>query len=118
MARAEFFDYGEHILPVMFVRKEKLHPFFGRACGSVADPHQCFAMVREDLHPLVKRFVISHELYHLVDTHTWWGNRGREIRANFVPAFCDPIGFAACVLATLLSWDRCKLYAHRFWVGY
>lgn len=117
MAEVEYHDYRGHRIPIIFVSKEKLYPFFGQAIGGVGQ-ERCYVEIRDDLSPRVKRFVIKHELYHLVDKHKWLSDRGREIRANFVPAMSDPIGFTACVLATVLNWDRLKLYLHRLWIGY
>lgn len=114
--RVEYRAYRGHSLEVHFVPKEDLYPFFGRAVGGV-DKEKCYAVFREDLSPRVQRFVITHELYHLTDPYTWLGDRGREIRANIVPAMSDPIGFVACTLATIFSWDRFKLYLWRLWVG-
>lgn len=117
MSDPEYHEYQGHKLKVFFVPREKLYPFFGRAVGGIREK-RCYVEVREDLSPRVKRFVLKHELYHLTDEHTWLGDRGREIRANFVPAFRDPVGFVACVLATVFNWDRFKLYVYRLWTGH
>ncbi len=117
MPTSEYHEYRGHRLQVFFVPRERLYPFFGVAVGGI-NKKECYAEVREDLSPRLKKFVLAHELYHLIDERTWLGNRGREIRANFVPAMHDPAGFMTCLAATVFSWDRLKLYFHRFWFGY
>jgi len=97
---------------VVFLKKEQLAPFFGKAIGNIKDK-TCFVVVREDLHPFIERFVIEHELYHLRDEKKWLGVLGREIRANVVPAFYNPIGFLVTILATLTSKERIRLYFDR-----
>ncbi|MBS4012824.1 MAG: hypothetical protein KGZ97_03550 [Bacteroidetes bacterium] len=90
---------------VEYVPKEDLSPFFGMAGGNVAS-------VREDLSPRVKRFVRSHELYHLTDRASWGGALGRELRANIIPGLKDPLGLIATIVASL-SKERLKLYIDR-----
>lgn len=101
------YDYKGKKYKVFFVERSKLAPCFGKAY-SIG-----YALVREDLSPAIKRFVISHELYHLGDTHTWWGVFGRELRANLIPGFKDPIGLFATVWATISSRERMELYLDR-----
>lgn len=117
MCRIEYHKLRGHVLKVVLVKREELYPFFGMAVGGVGQ-EECYAVVREDLFSPVRRFVIQHELYHLVDKHTWWGALGRELRASVVPGLRDPIGLLACVIATFLSWGRIKLYLDRLWKGY
>jgi hypothetical protein len=50
------------------------HTRFGLAL-----PDQQQVYVREDLQGCVKRFVISHELFHLRDKTQWWVRR--EVKA-------------------------------------
>jgi hypothetical protein len=57
--------------------------------------------VRADLSPRVRRFVISHEVYHLQDQQLWLGWLGGELRANFVPGMKDPIGLLLTIRASL-----------------
>ena len=52
---------------VIYQTREDLYPRFGFA---FPDKQQVY--VRDDLPGCVKRFVISHELYHLVDKAQWW----------------------------------------------
>ncbi|MEO6077315.1 MAG: hypothetical protein ABIP54_00835 [Candidatus Andersenbacteria bacterium] len=117
MSKIEHRMYFGHELTVEFVPKEDLFPFFGKAIGGVGQK-KCIAFVREDLSPRIREFVIAHEFYHLIDQHLWWGDRGREIRANVVPGFFDPLGLFLCTCATVFSWNRFKLYLHRVWHGY
>lgn len=92
---------------VYFVDKNKIAPCFGIAY------QKGYAEVRNDLNFLVKRFVIKHELYHLGDTKKWGGVLGRELRANFIPGFKDPIGLIACIITTFISKDRMRFYLDR-----
>ncbi len=98
--------YRGKTYPVYFVEKTKIVPAFGCAYGTE------YAVVRHDLHPLVQRFVIQHELYHLQDERRG-GVFLRELRANLIPGMRDPIGLIACILATLLSKERRRLYIDR-----
>jgi len=52
---------------VIVQTREDLYPRFGLA---LPDKRQVY--VRGDLPACVKRFVISHELYHLWDKDKWW----------------------------------------------
>jgi hypothetical protein len=76
---------------VEYVPKCVLSPAFGFAYN---DCDLC--QVRDDLTPLVGQFVEEHELYHLKDRRTD-GIFKRELRANLIPDFKDPIGFIATV---------------------
>lgn len=117
VATVEYRQYRGHVLKVEFVSRQRLGPCFGKAFGRIGQ-ETCEAWVREDLSPRVKRFVVAHELYHLVDRHRWLGAYGRELRTNVVPGCRDPIGLLACVCATVFSWERVKFYCHRLIKGY
>ena len=90
---------------VIVQTREDLYPRFGLA---LPDKQQVY--VRGDLPRCVKRFVISHELYHLWDKGQWW--IWREVKANAHAAIRHPIGFTACVLMSLAPY-RLKYYGHR-----
>jgi len=90
---------------VLYQARENLYPRFGLAL-----PEKQQVYVREDLPACVKRFVISHELYHLVDKAQWWV--WREIKANAHAAIRHPIGFIACVMMSLAPY-RLRYYAQR-----
>ena len=96
---------------VQYVPKEEIWPAFGYAGGNTA-------VVREDLPPLVKRFVTAHELYHLSDKIKFGGWVGSEIRANLIPGLKDPIGLTATILATITNTDRIKFYIKRIKEGH
>jgi hypothetical protein len=66
--------------------------------------------VREDLPGCVKRFVTTHELYHLGDKAQWW--LLREVKANLHAAIRHPVGFVACVLMSLAPY-RLRYYRKR-----
>jgi len=85
--------------------RDDLYPRFG-----LAFPDEQQVYVREDLPRCVKRFVISHELYHLVDKAQWWVLR--EVKATVHATMRHPIGFIACVLMSLAPY-RLKYYAQR-----
>ena len=90
---------------VIYQTREDLYPRFGLAL-----PERQQVYVREDLPEYVKRFVISHELYHLGDRSQWWV--WREIKATGHAAMRNPIGFIACVV---MSFDpyRLRYYGQR-----
>lgn len=104
---------GEDItVDVHYISKQMIEPAYGYAYffeGRV--------LVREDLSPLVKRFVEAHELYHMRDKHTWWGVFGLELRANLVPGVKDPLGLIACILATITDPERIRFYLKRISEG-
>ena len=85
--------------------RDDLYPRFGLALPDEQQVH-----VREDLPRCVKRFVISHELYHLVDKAQWWVLR--EVKATVHATMRHPIGFIACVLMSLVPY-RLKYYGQR-----
>jgi hypothetical protein len=90
---------------VIYQTREDLYPRFGLA---LPDKQQVY--VREDLPGCVKRFVINHELYHLVDKAQWWVLR--EVKATVHATMRHPIGFIACVLMSLAPY-RLKYYGQR-----
>ena len=65
--------------------------------------------VRADLSIRIKRFVISHEIYHLNDKHAWLGWLGGEIRANLVAGMKDPVGLLLTIKASLTA-ERLAAY--------
>jgi hypothetical protein len=79
---------------VIYQTTKDLYPRFGLAL-----PEKNQVYVRRDLPQPVKRFVISHELYHLGDKAQWW--IWREAKANVHAAMRHPIGFVGCVLMSL-----------------
>ena len=99
------FIYKSKTYKVFFVEKTKIAPFFGVAYKNG------YVEVRNDLNPLVKRFVIKHELYHLGDETK--NVFVRELKANFIPGLKDPMGFISCVITTIFSKERLKLYLDR-----
>ena len=90
---------------VIYQTREKLYPRFGLAL-----PDRQLVYVREDLPECVKRFVISHEVYHLSDKAEWW--MWREIKATVHAAMRHPIGFIGCVLMSLAPY-RIWYYVQR-----
>lgn len=93
---------------IYFVPKEKIAPAFGQAFPY--EKKGGYAEVRNDLNPIVKRFVTEHELYHLTDNSKWLGRLGMEIRANIIPGIKNPIGFIYTIIYTIFSKERIKLY--------
>jgi hypothetical protein len=90
---------------VIYETIEDLHPRFGLA---LPDEQQVY--VREDLPRCVKRFVTTHELYHLRDKAQWWV--WREIKATAHAAMRHPIGFIACVFMSLAPY-RLRYYGQK-----
>jgi len=90
---------------VIYRTRNDLHPRFGLA---LPDKEQ--VNVREDLPGCVKRFVTTHELYHLKDKAQWW--LWREVKANLHAATRHPVGFVACVLMSLAPY-RLRYYGQR-----
>lgn len=109
----EIHKTGGRDVPVYFVPKKRLEPWYGMAYGHITD-EKCCAMVRDDLPRIVKRFILQHELYHLRDRYKWWGVLGAEIRANFVPALRDPIGALVFLGYCLIYYNRLGIYLYRF----
>lgn len=97
---------GNKLFFVVYVPKKTISPCFGNARGNVIK-------VRADLSPRVKKFVKQHELYHCIDKATWGGWIGREIRANIIPGFKDPLGLLATIKASFNK-ERLKFYWERF----
>ncbi len=107
----KFYKYKGKEFKVYFVDKEILKPAFGRAY--LYKNADCYAEVREDLHPIVQSFVIQHELYHLADKATWWGVFGMELRANVISGLKNPFGLICTILATLFSVERFIFYSKK-----
>jgi hypothetical protein len=97
---------SDFIMPeVIYQTRETLYPRFGLAL-----PEKQQVYLREDLPGCVKRFVISHELYHLIDKAQWWV--WREIKATAHASIRHPIGFIACVFMSLAPY-RLRYYGQR-----
>jgi len=90
---------------VIYRTRNDLHPRFGLAL-----PDKGQVNVREDLPGCVKRFVTTHELYHLKDKAQWW--LWREVKANLHAAIRHPVGFVACVAMSLAPY-RLRYYGQR-----
>ena len=92
---------------IKFVSKNRLYPAFGEAKNNTV-------YVRNDLPNIVKKFIISHELYYLEDkTHNWFL---RELKASFYGLFRHPFGFFICVIMSLSPY-RLKFYFDRLKKG-
>ena len=90
---------------VIYQTRENLYPRFGLALLGKGQVY-----VRKDLPECVKRFVISHELYHLRDKAQWpiW----MEVKATIHAAMRHPTGFVACVSMSLAP-NRLRYYWQR-----
>lgn len=108
---SEYIIEGDKQCIVKYVPKERIYPAFGYAIGNEA-------LVRQDLSYKTKRFVRSHELYHCFDQATWGGWVGREMRANIMAGFKDPIGFLSTAWETISDIDRVKFYIQRVKEGF
>jgi len=96
---------------VEYIPKEQIAPAFGYAMQK-----ENKAFVREDLPLSIKRFVRSHELYHLQDQPNRGGWIWSEVRANLIPGLRDPIGLIETIIATLTK-ERLRFYLDRFKKG-
>jgi len=104
------------VLHVEYDERENLAPFFGQTIRCVIDGELIereVAHVRKDLSKRVKRFVRSHELFHLIDESQSGGWAGSELRANLIPGLRDPLGLIATIKATLEDKERVQLYLDR-----
>ncbi len=90
---------------VRYVTKDFIGLHFGEAYEGTG-----IAYVRADLPDRVKKFVESHELYHLTDPKFIPGSFISEVRANFYPGMRDPIGLVLTLIATLRDPDRRAYY--------
>jgi len=90
---------------VIYQTRENLYPRFGLALLGKGQVY-----VRKDLPECVKRFVISHELYHLGDKTQWW--IWMEVKATIHAAIRHPIGFVACASLSLAP-HRIRYYWQR-----
>ena len=73
---------------IKFVQKSKLYPAFGRAY-----PGHDLIEIRSDLPKITRKFLISHESFHLRDKAKNW--IWREIKANVYAGFLHPVGAAS-----------------------
>ncbi|MEX0920335.1 MAG: hypothetical protein WDZ69_02000 [Candidatus Pacearchaeota archaeon] len=104
-----------------YVSKNKVYP---GAFGG-ADVKKMVAYVRKDLPKPVRKFVGTHELYHLRDNgkNLKEINKGKkgwfweEIKTNAYAGIRHPIGFIATIIMSLQPY-RIKLYIDRFKKGY
>lgn len=96
-------------MKIKFVDKHCIEPKFGRTVKALG-----IALVREDLPGPVKKFVATHELYHLEKDHKakWWV--WREIRANAYALVRHPLGGVLCFFMTLFDWERWSFYICKF----
>ena len=94
---------------VTYCAKELIYPRFGWSF-----PYRQAAYVRNDLPGPVKKFVRTHEVYHLGDAATWW--IWREIKANCYAGVRHPIGFIMAAAMSLAP-ARIKYYWNRFREG-
>ncbi len=90
---------------VIYQSRENLYPRFGLA---LLGKNRVY--VRKDLPLCVRRFVVSHEVYHLTDKAQWWILK--EVKATMHAAMRHPIGFVACVSMSLAPY-RLKYYWQR-----
>ena len=96
-------------MKIEYVKRELLYPKFG-----CADRKNQIAYIREDLPPIVKKFVETHELYHLRDNSVFWV--WREIKANIVAGIKCPLGFIVCIGMSLVPY-RLRYYWTRIMKG-
>ena len=75
-----------------------------------------YIRIRDSLPFYIKKFVLAHELQHEKDFEKWGGNKHvlwAEVKANFIGSIKHPIGFIGCVMMSIFSIKRWKLYINR-----
>ncbi len=99
------------MIKVKYVSRKKLYPAFG-----YADIKKDVAYVRKDLPKLVKKFIKTHELFHLrhKKPRNWFWE---EIKANAYSGIRHPLGLIVTIIMSLRI-DRIRLYIDRFKKGY
>lgn len=102
----ETVNINKHNCHIKYVQKDEIYPAYGYTTGNNI-------AVRRDLSPRVKRFVRTHELYHCYDESQWGGWAGKEIRANIIPGFKDPVGLIVTIWETITDLDRIDFYLKR-----
>lgn len=94
------------VYSVIYVPKERLHPYFGKAFYEFGNG---IALVRYDLPKSVQAFVLRHELYHLQD-YKHKNTISREIHATLAGLPYSPVGFVKTAFMSLTSKDRLGVY--------
>ena len=101
---------------VYYVTPQQMKQMGHENAFGFANPGNQVAFVRDDLPKRVKEFVEEHELYHLKDPiKDYWA--WRELRANLVPGFKDPIGLILTIYKTISDRERIKFYLNRIKKG-
>ena len=97
---------------VLFKNKDLLDPpaAFGNAYHG---ENYGVVLVIRILPKSVRAFVAEHEIYHLMDTHTWWGWIGSELRADWYGTRKQPFGFLLCLMMSIFSKERLLFYFDR-----
>jgi len=96
-------------MQIIYMDRQHLYPKFG-----LCSADGTWIAVRNDLPPLVQKFVLQHELYHAGDQTKGWVMR--EIKANWYAFKKEPKGFLATVLLSLSPY-RLAYYWRRFREG-
>ncbi|MFH1230612.1 MAG: hypothetical protein V1709_03860 [Planctomycetota bacterium] len=89
---------------ILYVPKQEIYPCFGLQQGEVIK-------IREDLPQKARDFLLVHETYHSTDKEkVWWK---RELKANIVGLFDEPLGFLIVAIMSLAPY-RLKYYWKRW----
>ena len=102
--KCEVVEYGDDEYRIYAVPSESFAPGFGMAFIG-----EKFACVRDDLPDSVYKWVRAHEFYHLIDTHTWGGTFGMELRANIHASMKHPGGIIPVIIQAVKE-GRLKRY--------
>lgn len=105
------YNYKGQKFKIYFIAKDKLGPIFGMAYFK--EGKGLYGEINKDLSPVIKKFVIEHELYHLTDSCGWMGRFGMKLRASIIPGLKNPIGLFAVIFATIFSFERIKFYFNK-----
>ena len=106
---------------VEYVEKKSIYPRFGTTNKYTHKPEvktnkksssYILGSVIDD--KIVKKFLLSHEMFHLRKDrkkHSWFVE---EFLANTYGMINNPLGFIVCLIMSL-SWDRLKFYFNQVW---
>ncbi len=102
---------------IYYVSKSRLYPAF-----AYATENPSIIRIRKDLPKSVKRFLLSHETYHIQDWQRLAKKKKEynwilgEIRANTYGTFKHPLGALICAIMSLQPY-RIKFYFDRIRQG-
>jgi len=100
--------------PVKYIPKEEMIDEYFGLCSY----NKKTIFIRNDIPKYIQIFVLAHERQHEKDYKN--GIKGTlwlEIRANVLGGLKHPIGFIGCIILTIFTFKRWKLYIKRIVKG-